>query len=215
MRAEVTFFDTIPIELPHHMILTRLGYRTKRTILSGSQRESLEQTIAQGFILCEPQGCWRRLPIVKRTQETILLQNGLLLHSRSLAEMLQGSVAVALMASTVGATIVKAAAEAMTRQDGVTAVIFDAVGGQSANAAMAWINELVRRQISRSGERLTSQRFSPGYGDFGLENQPLFHQQLELDRLGLHLTSRCMLVPEKSVTAVAGIQPLLPGKKVL
>jgi len=132
--------------------------------------------------------------------------------SRSLCQMLQGSIAVVLMASTVGLTIVKATEEAMAQEDGATAVIFDAVGGQSANAAMAWINEYVRRQIRRNGEHLTKHRFSPGYGDFTLENQGLFYKQLQLEQLGLELTSRSMLVPEKSVTAVAGIKQSISSR---
>ena len=80
------------------------------------------------------------------------------------------------------------------------------MGGQSADAAMNWINNFIRGQLSRGAERLTKQRFSPGYGDLGLENQNVIHSLLDLGRLGITLSSRCMLIPEKSVTAIAGIE---------
>ncbi len=210
MTSPVTFFRSIPIEVPLKMILTRLGYRSSKTVLSGNQREKLDQTIAEGFSLCEAQGCWRRIPIVEKKNDEILLQGGTVLESRSLVELLKGSVAVAFMASTVGPAIVNAASDAIARGDGTSAVILDAVGGQSADAAMNWVHEFVRGQVSRSAERLTMHRFSPGFGDFSLENQKLFYSLLELDRLGLSLTSRFMLVPEKSVTAVAGIEQTFP-----
>ncbi|MBN1140423.1 MAG: methionine synthase [Deltaproteobacteria bacterium] len=199
------------MEVPLKRVLTRLGYRSSKTVLSGRQREKLEETIAASFALCEIQGCWRRIPIVEKNNDGILLEGGALLKSRSLADLLKDSLAVVMMASTAGPAIVEAAADAMVRGDGATAVILDAVGGQSADAAMSWINEFVRGQVSRSAERLTPHRFSPGFGDFSLENQKLFHALLELDRLGLQLTSRFMLVPEKSVTAVAGIEPAFPS----
>lgn len=206
MTTPVTFFRSIPIEVPFRMILTRLGYHSGKTVLSGRQREKLEETIAESFALCDAQGCWRRIPIVEKRNDEIVLPEGMVLKSRSLAELLKDSFAVVLMASTVGPAIVEAASDAIARGDGATAVILDAVGGQSADAAMNWVNEFVRRQVSRSAERLTVHRFSPGFGDFSLENQNLFYSLLQLDRLGLTLTSRSMLVPEKSVTAVAGIE---------
>lgn len=206
MTAPVVIFRSIPIEVPVKMILTRLGYRSSKTVLSGRQRDKLEETIAESFSLCEAQGCWRRIPIEEKRNDEIILQGGAVMKSRSLAELLKDSFAVVLMASSVGPAIVDAASDAMTRGNGATAVILDAVGGQSADAAMSWVNEFVRRQVSRNAERLTAHRFSPGFGDFNLDNQNLFYSLLELDRLGLQLTSRSMLVPEKSVTAVAGIE---------
>ena len=207
MTTPVTFFRSIPIEVPLKMILTRLGYSSRKTVLTARQRDTLEQTIGDSFALCEAQGCWRRVAIVEKNEDEVVLAGGQVLKSRSLAKLLSHSDAVVLMATTVGPAIVEAAADAVARGDGATAVILDAVGGQSADAAMNWINEFVRGQLSRSAERLTGQRFSPGYGDFSLDNQKLFFDLLELERLGLTLTSRAMLVPEKSVTAVAGIEP--------
>jgi hypothetical protein len=209
MTAPVTFFRSIPIEVPLKMILTRLGYRSRKTVLSAGQRDKLEQTIGDSFALCEAQGCWRRVTIIEKNEDEVVLAGNRVLKSRSLATLLSHSDAVVLMATTVGPDIVEAAADAVARGDGATAVILDAVGGQSADAAMNWINAFVRSRLSRRAERLTSQRFSPGYGDFSLDNQALFFDLLELERLGLSLTSRAMLVPEKSVTAVAGIEAAL------
>ncbi|MDX9715096.1 MAG: hypothetical protein RBT37_06685 [Dissulfurispiraceae bacterium] len=206
MTMPVNFINHIPIEAPIRMILTRLGYRSAKTVLSRREREKLEKTIAESFYLCEPKGCWMRIPIVDKKYDEIVLPEGMILKSRSLAELLKNSSAIALMASTVGAAIVNAASDAISCGDGSTAVILDAVGGQSADAAMNWINEFLRRQVSRNDEQITIRRFSPGFGDFTIDNQKLFYSLLELDSLGLTLTSRYMLVPEKSVTAVVGIE---------
>lgn len=49
-------------------------------------------------------------------------------------------------------------------------------------------------------------RFSPGYGDFDICHQKTLINMLELPkRIGLTLTSACMMVPTKSVTAVIGL----------
>lgn len=184
----------------------RLGYRKSTTVLSTQQREKLDRTIAEGFSLCQAAGCWRRIAITGKKRDEIVLQDGPVLRSSSLAALLAHSSAVIFMASTVGPAIVHAASDAIARGDGATAVIYDAVGGQSADAAMNWINDFVGSQLRRRAEKLTAHRFSPGFGDFPLENQNVMYSLLDLSRLNIQLTSRYMLIPEKSVTAVAGVE---------
>lgn len=49
-------------------------------------------------------------------------------------------------------------------------------------------------------------RYSPGYGDFALENQRFFFDALGISkRIGVSLTEGCMMIPSKSVTAVVGL----------
>lgn len=192
--------------------MVRLGYRRTHTQLFPAQIVALEQTIAEGFARCKPQGCWMRLNIVEHRKETVVLEDGTVLVSASLADLLCRSTAVALMAATAGANIVRATTEASLREDGVKAVIFDAVGGQTAEAAVSWIDDLIRQQLRRRGENLTKHRFSPGYGDLGLGTQRDIHRLLKLSGLGVSLTSGCMLVPEKSVTALAGIEQTNPAE---
>lgn len=49
-------------------------------------------------------------------------------------------------------------------------------------------------------------RFSPGYGDFGIEHQEMLLRMLEAAKtIGLTLTNGGMLTPMKSVTAVIGV----------
>ncbi len=49
-------------------------------------------------------------------------------------------------------------------------------------------------------------RYSPGYGDFGLQYQKFFLEHLQAQkRIGLTLTDGYLLVPSKSITAVIGM----------
>ena len=74
-----------------------------------------------------------------------------------------------------------------------------------ADAALDWIMDFVNRQIRREGKTLLARRFSAGDADFGLQNQQSIHARLQLDRLGVSITKDCILLPEKSVTAIGGI----------
>lgn len=50
-------------------------------------------------------------------------------------------------------------------------------------------------------------RFSPGYGDWALDEQEKFFKLLNTRSIGLTLTSSGMMAPVKSVTAVVGLGP--------
>jgi hypothetical protein len=51
-----------------------------------------------------------------------------------------------------------------------------------------------------------NRRFSPGYGDLPLTIQPDFLRVMDASRtLGIHLTDTLLMVPRKSVTAIAGL----------
>jgi len=62
------------------------------------------------------------------------------------------------------------------------------------------------RTLLRENRQLLKKRYSAGYGDLLLETQKTIHRLLQLDRIGIRITDSCMLIPEKSVTAVTGIR---------
>jgi cobalamin-dependent methionine synthase I len=51
-------------------------------------------------------------------------------------------------------------------------------------------------------------RFSPGYGDWTLDNQPQVLQLAEAERIGITLTESNIMIPRKSVSAVIGWKPM-------
>jgi cobalamin-dependent methionine synthase I len=48
-------------------------------------------------------------------------------------------------------------------------------------------------------------RFSPGYGDWPLEQQPELIRLAHADKIGVSLSSSLMLMPRKSITAIIGL----------
>ncbi|OQC25694.1 MAG: Vitamin B12 dependent methionine synthase, activation domain [Deltaproteobacteria bacterium ADurb.Bin072] len=74
-----------------------------------------------------------------------------------------------------------------------------------ADAALDWIMDYAGQDLLRSSRRLTRKRFSAGYGDFSLENQQTMFDMLQLGEIGIRMTPAKVLIPEKSVTAVAGV----------
>jgi len=203
---KLTIFDRIPVNLPEKEIFSRLKYNIHKTEIDDESRKKILSAINKGFALCEPKGSWIKSGITERTSGSLTFENGIVINSRSVADLLSNSDAAVFFCATAGHRIVDIAAESFKNGDGASAVIYDAVGSETAEAAVDWINTYISRELKRRGESLTPMRFSPGYGDFLLENQRYFFELLKLGDFGVKLTERYIFVPEKTVTAIAGIE---------
>jgi len=201
-------FERIPIEPPLKAIYRRLGFRMGRTRMRPDEDRTLGDRIGQARALITLKGAARRLPILSRDARQIRLPGDSILESARLAALLADSREVILMGATAGPAVIEAIQRDTADGNLTRAVVFDAAASEMVDAALDWMETYFGRELRREGRRLTKSRFSCGYGDLALENQKLFHELLELGRLGVELTEHYVLVPEKSVTAVAGIETI-------
>jgi len=203
---KLNIFNRIPVTLPEKEIFARLKYNIHKTEIDDESRKKIISAINKGFALCEPKGAWTRSSILERSDESLTFENGIIIKSKSIVNLLSNSDAAVFFSATAGSAIVEISAESFKNGDGASAVIYDAVGSETAEAAVDWINTYISRELKRRGESLTAMRFSPGYGDFLLENQRHFFELLKLEDFGVKLTERYIFIPEKTVTAIAGIE---------
>lgn len=198
--------DHIPVILPEREILFRLKYNIHRTELDEEVKGRIGSVMNRGFSECKPGGSWTVLDITARGKSSVTFEGGYTIDSVSIAKLLQNSESAVFMGVTAGGAIVELAKDAVENGDGSSALIYDAVGSETAEAAIEWLNRFIATELRRKGKVLTSMRFSAGYGDFMLENQRFFYELLDLKRFGVSLTESCIFVPEKTVTAIAGVE---------
>jgi hypothetical protein len=204
------FFDSIAVAAPREAIYKRLGYRKGTTTLQPDKQDEIDRTIDEALALIQLRGVAVRLAIEKKTPSETVLANGERLQSRSLGRMLKGSEEILVMGATAGHAVMEAIGE-YSRHDRLTlGVILDATASETVDHALDWMAAFFNQSLRRENKLLTKRRFSAGYGDFLLENQQWIFRVLELDRLDVQLTKSHMLVPEKSVTALAGIERVSP-----
>ena len=199
-------FERITIEPPLDAIYRRLGYRKGLTQIKPGEARALGESIEQVRSLITLKGAARRLPILSKDTRLIRLPGNLCMESTRLAALLANSQEVLLLGATAGAAVIEAIRRDTAADNLTRAVILDAAASEMVDAALDWMEAFFTRNLRRESRRLTKSRFSCGYGDLALENQKLFHDLLELKRFGVELTEQYILVPEKSVTAVAGIE---------
>jgi hypothetical protein len=202
----IRYFSSIPAVPKKGMILSRLGYREGTTMLSISDKAQLEEGIKQGLGLCKPAGVYAIIPIFFRNDCAVTLENGIQLQSLSLSKLLRDSCNVVLMAATVGKEVTETVFHEVNRGNAAFGLILDSVASQTADASLDWMVQMLDKMLDREGRKLTRHRYSPGFGDLPLSCQKDIFGALQLDQLNMALTEKFMLIPEKSVIAIAGIE---------
>ncbi len=198
-------FKNINIAVPYKEIYKRLGYRERITSISIKQKKEIEGYVAEGLSYIVLKGAGMRLSIARKYAGKVILENGIIFKSLGLRKMLGDSSEVLLIGATSGNKIMRNIKKNSSGGNITKAVVFDAVASEMTDRALDWIVGYFRSQLRRQGKNITLRRFSCGYGDFVLENQKIMNKILKLKNLGIKLSKSFILIPEKSVTAIAGI----------
>jgi hypothetical protein len=198
----------MPFTIPERQILRRLGCVEGATAISAGEYRHLQQLINEGAALCRRnRGVFcAPLAIVSKDSASVTLEyadKSWRIESESVSRFLQNARAVWAGAITLGDDIVHAVQEAVASGDAATAAVLDAVGSECADAVMDSLQRYAAAAISPMGFILDTRRFSPGYGGWHLDAQRHFFDLLKLQEMQMSLTPSCIIVPEKSVTAIA------------
>lgn len=127
-------------------------------------------------------------------------------------EHLNGASECILFAATLGAESERLSAM-YQKTDMEEAVIFDCVCDAYIEAFSDDYCDALLKDYRQRGLYLNT-RYSPGYGDFGIEHQQQFISLLNCERtIGLTVNESSVLLPRKSITGVMGIFSAPPEGK--
>jgi|YNPMSStandDraft_1061717.scaffolds.fasta_scaffold00483_10 cobalamin-dependent methionine synthase I len=184
-------------------VLGRLGHNSHKTE-AGEWIQRIEHLITKYAHLLSARGVVDTFPVVQKSDDTIVLANGLIFSSKKLALVLKNSQQVTVMAGTLGQPIIDEIQNLLARGEITTAAILDAIASESIDHCMDWMQAILLREHLRFGSRPTM-RFSPGYGDWALPIQQDLVRCLQAEEIGLSVHPESyILQPEKSITAVIG-----------
>ena len=204
--APVLFFESISIPVPHKNIYRRLGFVKGITDIPASQQKEIERYIGHASSLIHLKGAGLRMAITEIKVARIILPDGVEFESRQLAKLLANCNEIVLMGATAGREIMNAIEADATGANVTRGIVLDAAASEIVDASLDWIMDYFNQSLRRENRRLLGKRYSAGYGDLLLQTQKAMYRLLQLDRIGIEITDSSMLVPEKSVTAITGIQ---------
>jgi hypothetical protein len=182
-------------------VLRRLGIKPGGDgILSGDIESLIEYSkslfIAQGRAeTCD----------IEHKDETNISINGTLVKSASLSKLLGGSPKAFLMCAAIPQKYIDKINMAIEEGRGFRAMVLDAYASEYADASLDYIMKTKNAQLIRTRQSLTRHRFSAGYGDLDIKYQKVFFDLLDMRSLGVSINGKYLLMPEKSVIAIAGV----------
>lgn len=183
-------------------VLRYAGYRGQ--VLSDQMQRTVDQVIAQTEQLVRPRLVYRLFTLEKSEKTYYLKEAQFPLKGEKINTHLDGCSKAILIAATLG--------EEMDRKIRASQVV-------SPSEALLYdscASEMIERVCDLGEERIAllehlnknlfTTRFSPGYGDFPLNEQKAFLQILDTSRrIGLFVSTGDVLMPMKSITAIIGI----------
>lgn len=195
----------MPLTLPYRQIMSRLGFK-EQTIIPDSQMEVLKNDMQRAFAVIAAKGVCGWQKITSNDGQSVMLEDKSRIDCPGVATMLKNCQEAWLAAVTVGKEISELTTACFAAGDAAAATVCDAVGSECADAAMDFMQKHAATQMKKKGRTMTGCRFSPGYGRWTLDAQKDFFEWLDLQKIGISLSSALILIPEKSVTAIAGIK---------
>jgi hypothetical protein len=167
-------------------------------------RDEFDEAYRRARAVLEPRYSSARAAVVAARGRTLELEGVAVFESADLVKLAAGASAVAAMAATVGGGIDELTGEYDGRGETFAMTVADAVGSVAAEELISLVHGSIKDEAASAGEEVT-RRISPGYGDFELAAQERLLRLAGGFKLGISLTENYMMIPRKSVTAVAAV----------
>lgn len=190
------------LNIDRNEVLRYLGY--SRIDVNDEVIALIEPVITEARRYINPRACYRRFDIELKDNDVILLPYGEV-TSHHLTINLKGCHSVYFMAATIGAEfdrlMLRFRVSSMAK-----AAILQAIGATAVEELCDRLCEELKMLAKEQGENLRA-RYSPGFGDYGLSNQiGVFSSLAPEKHTGITLNDSLIMSPEKSVTALIGIE---------
>lgn len=165
--------------------------------------EKIRQAADEAALLAAPRGIWQQYPYDSE-RHTVASAPECLIRGRSIEKHLQGAEAVIVLAATVGEAIEEAVTAHFDAGRYAYAVLLDAAATAAVEQVADAMEKTMQPAAARQGYAMRW-RYSPGYGDWPLTEQPHLIRLAKAEEIGIHLTESLMLWPRKSITAIIGL----------
>lgn len=165
----------------------------------------LDIACAEALLFAKPRAVWNIYPY-EAVSGTIAAPVPLRLVGKSVTGHLAGTGEAAVLAVTVGTDLEEEVSRLFAAGEYTAGLLLDAAGTAAVEQAADAANAYIADQAARRG-LAARRRFSPGYGDWPITDQPAMVSLSGGEHIALTVTPSCMLVPRKSVTAIIGLAP--------
>ncbi|MFA6850567.1 MAG: vitamin B12 dependent-methionine synthase activation domain-containing protein [Selenomonadaceae bacterium] len=172
---------------------------------SSFDEKTIQEACIEAQLLAQTQGIWQLYDYNSCTF-TVKASPDFLLQGTKICQHLNGAEKVILLAVTIGNTIEETITKYFKKGRYSYSLLLDAAATTAVEQAADELEKTLHQQFDAQGYTMRW-RFSPGYGDWDIKNQPELMRLSHATEIGITLTSSMMLQPRKSITAIIGLMP--------
>jgi hypothetical protein len=196
------------IEISYNKLLARLGYLQTKTKLDENTAGMIKEILSLAQKLIKPKAviAFENITAINgdKTSNGISFENGYKIKSGNIKGLLKNCFKAYGIGITVGVALELKRDEFLKRKEIFNALILDAAGSVAAEETINLANAQVKAYEEKNDNMLT-RRYSPGYGDWILEDNRQFLNWIGAEHIGIKLNEFCQMKPEKSVSALIGV----------
>ena len=132
------------------------------------------------------------------------IEDSIIFKSQVIARLLEQCEKVAVFALTIGNHLEEMVYQLAKDRLVLQASVLDAIGSVAAEKVADFVHDRISEVAGAQGF-CTSRRFSPGYCDWEIGQQRMLFWALSGDTVGIRLSGRCLMIPQKSISGIIGI----------
>jgi hypothetical protein len=194
----------IKITIDFNQVLKELGFKQVSSVLTPPMEKMVREEIERAQGLINPQAIVINFSLTSVTEKEIITDcDSLYFKTRYLAKNLSGCTKASLFICTLGSKLEKRVKDYFAEGEQTRAYIMNGIGSAAAEEVAEYVNQMIIKEAEGEGFK-TVRRFSPGYGDWNLSDQKAILKTLNPSSIGVSLAERCIMIPEKSITAIVG-----------
>jgi len=192
-----------PIEIDKKQVCHYMGYEGDYK-LSARISSLVDEYVENAYHLIDPFYSYVIRDIELIQGSIIIVEDSIIFESKIIARLLKQCCKVAVLLATIGQHLEETVAQLL--QDGLMlqATVLDAIGTDAVEKVTDLAQDRIA-EVADAQELVISQRFSPGYCDWDLEQQKMIFKAVNSDVVGIHLTDGCLMIPQKSISGIIGL----------
>lgn len=164
----------------------------------------LDACVARAKSLAKPKYIFEEKKILKLGTDFIEIEGGVRFITGKIPSSIKGAGSLILFVVTIGDGIEKEAGILTSGKDPLKGYLLDRIGSFAVESLAERLEKRIRKDYS-SLKNSVSSRFSPGYCDWPVEEQFKMAKALDFSKAGVRLTEGCMMLPKKSISAIAAV----------
>ena len=195
--------NRICIEISKQEVCHYIGYDTSCKIPARIS-SLIDEYIECAHYLIEPDYSYNVRDVDWIQGSTVVLEGSIIFESRVLANILEQCHKVVVFLTTIGKNLEDMVCRLSVDGHVLQATILDTIGSIAIDRLVDSVQDRIE-MVAGAQEFIPSQRFSPGYCGWDLNQQKQLFQVVDNNKVGVRLNDECLMIPQKSVSGIVGI----------